>query len=397
MSKPELVAAIREEISARGPIPFARFMELALYHPEYGYYTSPGEKIGWKGDYYTSSSVHPVFGELLGRQLIQIGSVLGEADFTIVEVGAGKGTLCYDILNFIRKEAPEFFSGLQYVIVEGSRFLREKQISWLSSLFPERLRWEEEIPPGLSGVVLSNELFDAFPVHRLRVAPGSIQEIYVDWKDDRFVERLHSPSSSELPAYLDRLGLSFDRPVELEINLRALEWIRRVAHSLRRGYVLTIDYGYPAEVLYSARRPRGTLLCYHRHTANEAPYLNVGEQDITAHVDFTSLAKAGEEEGLQLIGFTDQTHFLMGLGIAQRMEGPASEMDRSPEARQEFLAMKQLMAPEKMGKIFKILIQGKKIPEGIQLHGLQFQPFFKLLTFFFLYLMMKNLSAPGGL
>jgi SAM-dependent MidA family methyltransferase len=396
MSKPELVAAIREEILAKGPIPFARFMESALYHPEYGYYSSPGEKIGWKGDYYTSSSVHPVFGELIGRQLIQMDAALGEKEFTVVEVGAGKGTLCYDILNSIRKEAPDFFARLRYVIVEGSRALREKQVAWLSSLFPKALRWEEEIPSELIGAVLSNELLDAFPVHRLRVAEDAIQEIFVDWKEERFDEVLKPPSSPELPAYLARLDLQFDRPVELEINLRALAWIGRVARALRRGYVITIDYGYPAEALYSVRRPKGTLLCYYKHTANEEPYLHVGEQDITAHIDFTSLAKAGEEEGLSLIGFTDQTHFLMGLGIAQRMEAPANQMDRSPEARQEFLAMKQLMAPEKMGKIFKILIQGKKIPAEIQLDGLQFRPFFKLLTFFFLYLIVKNSSALGG-
>lgn len=396
MSKPELVTAIRQEILAKGPIPFARFMESALYHPEYGYYSSPGEKIGWKGDYYTSSSVHPVFGELLGRQLIQMGAALGEKEFTLVEVGAGKGTLCYDILNSIRREAPEFFARLRYVIVEESRSLREKQIAWLSPLFPEPLRWEAEIPSGVIGAVISNELLDAFPVHRLRVAADAIQEIFVDWKEGRFAEVLRPPSSPELPAYLSRLGLHFDRPVELEINLRALDWIRRVARALLRGYVITIDYGYPAEALYSVRRPKGTLLCYYKHTANEAPYLHVGEQDITAHVDFTSLAKAGEEEGLSPIGFTDQTHFLMGLGIAQRMEEPARNMDRSPAARQEFLAMKQLMAPEKMGKIFKILIQGKKIHAEIQLDGLQFKPFFKLLTFFFLYLMMRNSSAFGG-
>ena len=397
MSKGHLIAAIREEIAKNGPIPFVRFMELALYHPEYGYYMSSGEKIGWKGDYYTSSSVHPVFGELLGRQLIQMGSALGEDLFTIVEVGAGKGTLSSDILNFIRKEAPLLFARLQYVIVERSLALKEKQIAWLSPLFPTQLRWEDEIPQKLTGAVLSNELLDAFPVHRLRVAADSIQEIYVDWKDDRFMEVFNSPSTPELSAYLARLDLHFDRPLELEINLRALEWIQSVAESLRRGYVITVDYGYPAESLYSARRPKGTLLCYYKHTANEEPYLHVGEQDITAHIDFTSLAKAGEERGLSLIGFTDQTHFLMGLGIAQRMEAPADKMEESPEARQEFLAMKQLMAPEKMGKVFKILIQGKNIPSKIQLDGLQFQPFFKLLTLFFLYLMMGNSSAFGGL
>jgi SAM-dependent MidA family methyltransferase len=390
MSKPQLVAVIREEIASGGPIPFVRFMESALYHPEYGYYTSPGEKIGWKGDYYTSSSVHPVFGELLGRQLIQMGSSLGEEPFTVVEVGAGKGTLCWDILNFVRKEAPGFFDRLQYVIVEGSRALKEKQMAWLSPSFPKHLLWKAEIPSNLTGVVLSNELLDAFPVHRLRVDAASIQEIYVDWKDGRFVEVVDSPSSPALSAYLSRLDLRFSRPVELEINLRALEWIREVARALHRGYVVTIDYGHPAEALYAPQRLKGTLLCYYKHTANENPYLHVGEQDMTAHVDFTSLARTGEEGGLSLLGFTDQTHFLMGLGIAQRMEGVANQMERSPEARQAFLAMKQLMAPEKMGRVFKVLIQGKEIPAEIRLDGLQFKPFFKLLTFFFLYLMMGN-------
>ena len=379
---------IREEIKRNGPIPFARFMESALYHPEYGYYTSPGEKIGWKGDYYTSSSVHPVFGELLAKQFFQMAGVLGEGEWTLVEAGAGKGTLCFDILTALQREAPDLFNRVRYVIIERSGWLRDRQIERLKPLFSDRVRWEDQVPGGITGVVFSNELLDAFPVHRLRVGPESVQEIYVGWEGGRFVETLGPPSHPDLTAYLKRAGVVFDRPVELEINLRALDWAREIGRGLKRGFVVTIDYGYPAEILYSAGRPRGTFLCYYRHTANENPYDHIGEQDMTAHIDFTSLAKAGEEVGLATIGFTDQTHFLMGLGIAQRMEAFAEQMDQSEEARRHFLAMRQLMAPEKMGKIFKILIQGKNLPAEIRLDGLQFKPFFKLLTILFLYFMI---------
>lgn len=390
MSKPELIAFIRDEIQRRGPIPFARFMEEGLYHPTFGYYSSPGEKIGPLGDYYTSSSVHPVFGELLAKQLHQMFLSLGEGESgsTLVEVGAGKGTLCFDILGAFRREAPSFFSRLDYLIIEKSPALRALQQQRLKPLFPNQVRWEEAVPDHFVGVLFSNELLDAMPVHRLRVDQQTVQEIYVDWKEDRFVETLGPPSTPRLLDYLKKIEVQFDRPAEIEINLHAVDWMRQIGQSLTRGYIVTIDYGYPAEVLYTSRRPKGTFLCYYRHQANENPYDHVGEQDMTAHVDFTSLAKAGEEAGLSVVGFTDQTHFLMGLGIAQRMEPYAMKMDESEEAKKQFLAMKQLMAPDRMGRVFKILIQGKNIPPDPRLDGLQFKPFFKLLTLIFFFFMM---------
>lgn len=390
MSKPELIAFLREEIVKQGPIPFSRFMEEALYHPAFGYYTSSGEKIGPQGDYYTSSSVHPIFGELLAKQFHQMLLPLGEGEsgYTLVEMGAGKGSLCFDILRYFQRESPPFFSRLKYIIIEKSPALRERQRERLNSSFPNQVRWENEIPDRLVGLLFSNELLDAMPVHRLRVEQQSVQEIYVDWKGDRFVETLGPPSTPRLLDYLKKIEVQFDRPTEIEINLQAVDWMRQVGQSLARGYVVTIDYGYPAEMLYTSRRPQGTFLCYYKHATNENPYDHVGEQDMTTHIDFTSLAKAGKEVGLSVIGFTDQTHFLMGLGIAQRMEPYAMEMDRSEKAKKEFLAMKQLMAPERMGRVFKILIQGKNIPPGPSLDGLQFKPFFKLLTLIFFFFMM---------
>jgi len=365
-------------------------MEEALYHPTFGYYSSPGEKIGPQGDYYTSSSVHPIFGELLAKQLHQMFLTLGAASsvYTLVEMGAGKGTLCSDILGYFKREWPPFFNRLEYIIIEKSPTLRERQKARLKPLFPDQVRWEEAVPDRLVGVLFSNELLDAMPVHRLRVDQQTVQEIYVDWKEERFVEIVGPPSSPRLFDYLKKIDVPFDRPAEIEINLQAIDWMRRTGRSLKQGYIVTIDYGYPAEVLYSSRRPKGTFLCYYRHQTNENPYDHVGEQDMTAHIDFTSLAKAGEEVGLSVIGFTDQTHFLMGLGIAQRMEPYAMKMDESEEAKRQFLAMKQLMAPERMGRVFKILIQGKNIPSEPRLDGLQFKPFFKLLTLIFFFFMM---------
>jgi len=378
MSKQTLVAILREEIARSGPIPFVRFMAQALYHPDHGYYTGGDAQIGPRGDYYTSPSVHAVFGELIARQLLQMVAVLGPADdfVTLVEMGAGRGVLCRDILHRVRQVSPAAFSRLQYVIVEKSPRLMQRQQAALSDL---PVRWADHIPIGVTGVVLSNELIDAFPVHRLRMEAGRLQEMWVDWREDGFQPVWMAPSSPKLAPHLRQLDVPFDRPMELEVNLQALDWMRAVAAALTRGFVLTIDYGYPAAGLYGGRRRRGTFLCYDRHTVNEAPFERIGMQDMTAHVDFTSLARAGEEAGLSLLGFTDQTHFLMGLGIAQRMEEAAAGMETSPEARRTFLAMRQLMAPGGMGSVFKVLIQGKGVPSDLALEGLKFRSFFDLL------------------
>ncbi len=379
MSNLKLTSIIQKEIEKNGPIPFARFMDLALYHPEEGYYSAPGDKIGWEGDFYTSSTVHPIFGELLAKQLIQMSEILESKDgrelFTIVEVGAGLGRLCHDILKEIKGKNPSLFDRLLYVIVEQSPWLLTQQKDWLSPLFPDQLSWSELIPTGFSGVLLSNELLDAFPIHRLVVDQNSVQEIHVDLKKGQFTEIKLNPSTPELNTYLHRLKLSFDQALELEINLRALDWITSVGQALTKGFVITIDYGYPAPELYSSRRPKGTFLCYYKHKTNESPYEHIGEQDMTAHIDFTSIARRGETLGLKTLGFTDQGHFLMGLGIAQRMEGPALKMYESETDRKEFLAMKQLMNPAGMGGTFKVLIQSKDIPEGVKLDGLQFRAF----------------------
>ncbi len=376
-SNPNLVAIICDEIKGGGPIPFARFMALALYHPEHGYYSSGKEKIGPGGDYYTSPTVHPIFAKLLARQLVQMAEVISTThdEIVFIEFGAGSGLLAQGILRFVEEQHPILFHRLRYIIIEESPSFRARQRERLLPRYP-CVCWENKMPDACVGVVFSNELLDAFPVHRLHIENGVVSEIYVDWEQDRFVERL-LPASTALLDYVKRVGLLIDQQYDCEVNLQALDWMHEVGQALCQGFVLTIDYGYPAELLYHPTRKKGTFLCYHQHTVNENPYQHIGEQDMTSHVDFTALVEIGQRVGLAPLGFTDQTHFLMGLGIAEEMQGEADKMETSPEAKKHFLAMKRLMAPETMGKTFKVLIQGKGIPAEVALDGLTFRAFSK--------------------
>ena len=376
---PELIRVIADEIARTGPVPFARFMELALYHPEFGYYMRAGEqggeRIGWQGDYYTSSDVHPVLARALVRQARQADDLLGRPDpVTVIEMGAGKGLLARDFLDESAKQHGSFWDRLRYVLIERSPAMRASQRSnlapWLE--LPGRVSWVNDLQElgdgSVAGVMLSNELVDAFPVHRLKIERGQVREIFVDYQGGRFCERLEAPSTPEVSEYLRRLSLSLPEGYTAEINLEALAWMKEVARVLDRGLVMTIDYGHTAQDLYGPDRRRGTLLCYHAQMASEDPYLRVGLQDMTTHVDFTSLATIGEEAGLQVTGFTNQMSFLMGLGVEQWL-------DALEPGSAEFQSVVQLLRPEGMGRTFKILIQHKGITEP-QLDGLRFRPFF---------------------
>ncbi len=387
---PDLVASITEEIRASGPITFARFMELALYHPKYGYYTrlqpgddadagTPGrigeDRIGWSGDYFTSSDVHAALAQALARQVRQMDDLLGRPDpLMVIEMGAGKGTLARDYLTACAQEPGGLFDRLRYGIIERSPAMQAAQRATLAPWLSQagRVTWVstlEELPAGsLVGVLFSNELVDAFPVHRIRIEQGEPREVYVDCEGDRFCERVGPLSTLALKEHLRRLDLSLPEGYVTEVNLQALAWMQGVARVLGRGFVITIDYGHTAQDLYDTDRQRGTLLCYYHHRVSEDPYVRAGLQDITAHVDFTSLATVGEESGLHVTGFTNQISFLMGLGVEQLLE--------SLEAGSaEFQSVVQLLRPEGMGRTFKILIQHKGVAES-QLDGLRFRPFF---------------------
>lgn len=369
MDNQDLKKDIIDLIKKKGKITFADFMELALYHPTYGYYTSNKEKFGKKGDFYTSSDVHPVFGKLIARQLEQMWQLLGKGSFTVVEIGAGKGLLCYDILHHIRSEYPEFFEKVNYKIVEVSRNLIERQSNTLKGL-EEKVSWESFSEEGFSfnpteGCFLSNEFVDSLPVHQVIVEDNRLKEIYVTIKDDLFCETVGELSCPELRDYFKALNIDLKEGQRAEVNLEIVNWLKNTSRYLNRGFVITIDYGHLAEELYSEERYRGTVMCYHEHTTNENPYEKVGNQDITSHVNFSTLMEEGSGFGLSTTGFVRQSNLLIALGILNKMNEVQGDTGK-------LLTMKNLLLPGGMGDVFKVLIQHKGIerPELIGLRSM---------------------------
>lgn len=371
-----LRAQIADEVErAGGAIPFRRFMELALYAPGVGYYTGPRQKIGKEGDFFTSLDVHPVFGRLLAAQVIEMAQALPEGPFTVVEMGAGKGLLAYDILRTVEVADPALFGRLRYVIVDVSEDLIGRQRQLLSD-YASRTEWAPgvEALSGVRGVFLSNELVDSLPHHQVVMTDSGLREVFVGVKDGRLREGWGPPSTPELAAYFDALGITLPPGYRTEVNLAALDWMRAVARALDRGFVITVDYGYPADVYYQSDRRKGTFLCFHEHKVSEDPYVRLGRQDLTAHVDFSSLARTGAAAGLEPVGLTDQAHFLVGLGITRIMEKILARDGGDPAHSDEFCAMRRLMDPHGMGKAFKVLVQRKGVAD-LPLAGMRMPAF----------------------
>ena len=360
----ELVEFLRRKIETTGGITFAEFMEQCLYHPEFGYYTSPRNRIGKEGDFFTSSSVHFLFGRLIARQLEQMWQLLGRGEFTVAEQGAGEGHLCLDILDALAEEFPEFYQTVNYRIAEISPDDQMRQASQLQRhVDAGRVTWcRLEDLQGMQGCFLSNELIDAFPVHRLDKQDGELQEIYVVNSEKGFVEDVRPLNNPAVEAYFKLIGTMLLEGNRAEINLQALSWMETVSKLLHRGFVLTIDYGYPAEELFAPFRRNGTLLCYHKHQTNDNPYQRVGCQDITAHVDFTALQKIGERHGLASLYFGEQYRFLMGLGFLEALVALQMREADPQKAQALRLTLKNLVMPEGgMGDSFKVLVQGKGV------------------------------------
>jgi len=373
----ELIRTVLGRIHERGKIPFVDFMELVLYHPEQGYYNSPREKIGPEGDFYTGPHVHPILGQLLARQLHQMWGILGfPSPFHIVEMGADKGLLCSDILSYCRGHLPRFYEDVLYILAEKSPALEEKQKAFLLEFStrgkaiwvkPDAL-WDKA--GAFVGCFLSNELIDSFPVHLVQQEAGELREIYVIHEEKRFKEILGPPSTSLLSAYLQAYGSPFQEGQRGEINLKALDWIAGVSRAIQRGFVLTIDYGYEAAELYHPARREGTLLCYFQHKTSPNPYERIGYQDITAHVNFSALMKKGEAVGLKKFGYTEQYKFLAALGLLAELENfeRSSPLHSTQEFLKNKLAMKSFLVPGGMGRVFKVLAQGKGMGE-VKLSG----------------------------
>ncbi len=347
---------IKELIHQKSHITFETFMQMALYEPELGYYSSDRIKIGKEGDYYTSQHLHPAFGAMLGKQLIEMWKFMGKpSTFYSVEQGAGEGYMCNDILNYLKDK--EIYDALKYIIVEPHPFMEQKQKNLLKR-FSNKIAWTASLKElkNINGCILSNELLDAFPVHLVEME-NELKEIYITLKgDNNFIEIKDIPSSDDLNKYLDEFSISLPYGYRTEINLKIKDWIKEVNEVLAEGFILTIDYGYPSCEYYSEERNRGTLMCYYRHQFTENPYINIGNQDITAHVNFSSVKKYGEEFGIETIGFANQGAYLVSLGIDQII----SELYRnSKDYLFEVAKIKRLILPGTIGETHKVMIQYK--------------------------------------
>jgi SAM-dependent MidA family methyltransferase len=373
-SNPALVAAIRAEIAAAGRIPFARFMDLALYHPEHGYYHSAQERPGRGGDFLTAPELTPFFGHCLMRQLHQCWQQLGHpTEFTILEYGAGGGRLAHDLLTAARAEAPDFAAAIRYLLHETNPHRRVAALDLLAGAgFGQQLALDTgDATTSLAGAILSNEFVDALPVHRVVGSPGGeLLERYVAWDAAAswFAEVLDHPSTPHLAAALRAAGIILAPGQSAEINLAATDWLATAAARLARGLILTIDYGYDSAELYDPKRRDGTFLCYYRHTALDDPYVRIGAQDMTAHVDFGALTRAGAPLGLAALGFTTQGPFLSNLGLGDLLVA-TQQPDRALDAYlADRTAVLTLIDPRRMGR-FGVLAQGKGFPPATPLRG----------------------------
>jgi SAM-dependent MidA family methyltransferase len=332
-----------------------------LYHPEFGYYMQGSERTGVRGDYFTSSDLHPVFARLIARQAAEMWELLERPrPFTWLEMGAGRGLFACDFLDWTCKVFPDFSAALDYVALEPGPLQRTRIQERLTQAgLSDRVRLLanlEELDP-ITGCFFSNELVDAFPVAVATRLEGHLKEIYVSAENGELREKPGRISDPSIAAYVARYASQLGEGSRVEVNRQAQPWMRRVGEKLARGFVITIDYGDIAEHLYTPDRPRGTLLAYHGHTVTEDLFSAPGECDMTAHVNFSALIDAGREAGLELAGFTTQERFLLALGEANEFRDLYDAGQSEVERLQARLKLKRLISPAGMGSIFKVLIQ----------------------------------------
>jgi SAM-dependent MidA family methyltransferase len=404
---------IVDEIQRRGPIPFSRYMELCLYDPDLGYYSSHAEQFGKAGDFYTSSDVHAVFGRLLARQFEEMWRVLGRPEqIEILELGPGRGLFAQDVLDWSEKKFPEFFTALHYCLVERSAALRERLAVTLDrrfnsgkvSLSQRSKQWSdtpggtvETVPshdgagsfssdmtgkgmtsivptgpaiaralaPEVPLIVFANEFFDALPVEVL--SPQG--KLLILEKDGRLIEAWVPPSVEDLN-FLDRYGVRPEMDERVESALLAQEYMSAIVGQITRGYVIAIDYGYTQQE-QQAGRHRGTLTAYRQHSVSTSPYEAPGEQDITAHVNFTALAAAAEQNGMLAQSLVTQSQFLMGIGENTQFADAFEDCRLPQEQAKVALQLKHLVTPAGVGETFQVLVCSKGI-EAAGLSGLNF-------------------------
>lgn len=363
----DLGQLIVSEIRKRGPLTAAAYIELALYHPEFGYYMSSGRRSGRGGDFYTSVDVGPLFGELLALQLAELWPALraaGAREFQLVECGAGDGRLARDVLDAAERAHPEFYQALQVFLCERSAPAIDAQRATLAAHSKHVTLGCAGVPRNVTGAIVANELLDALPVHRVIKRGGTLSELHVAETDGRFHETPLPPSTARLDEYLATLGTELPDGIIAEIGTAAVAWITDAANAVDAGVILVFDYGAGAAHLFSPLHASGTLMSYRDHLPHAALWLDApGERDITSHVNFTAIDAAAARAGLRKHGTIDQTYFVINLGIADLLgDGP----DVSAVRRR--LAARTLMMPGGLGSTIKALAYSKNLP-GAELRG----------------------------
>jgi SAM-dependent MidA family methyltransferase len=357
--------------SSEKKITFADYMKMCLYDPEFGYYNQNNIAIGNEGDFFTSASLSDDFGELLAKQLLQFWEVLQKSEqFTLVEMGAGEGLLAKNILLYIINKYPDFSQILKYIIIEKSSTLKIKQQQVLTDLIAKGINiswqtWDNLTDDSLTGCFFSNELVDAFPVHLITFNNGNLKEIYITENLGKLVKIADEISTTEILNYFELININFDSNLypdnyQTEVNLQAFSWLKQVSKKLKKGYLLTIDYGYNAEKYYHPQRSEGTLQCYYKHRYHNNPLVNIGCQDITSHVNFTALDKYGELVGLHKLAYTQQALFLMNLGLGDRLNALSNGTIPVSLIWQKRNQLHQLINPQGLGN-FGVLLQGKNL------------------------------------
>ncbi len=348
----KLAALIRDEIAAHaGWIPFVRYMELALYAPGLGYYTAGARKLGREGDFTTAPEMTPLFGQTLAQQAAE---VLDSGIDQILEIGAGSGALAAALLTELERleRLPR-----AYYILEVSPDLRERERDLLALQVPhllERVIWLNRLPTLYQGLIIANEVLDAMPAHLVRTGAAGLEEAGVAVQDSAFVWSWRA-AAAELRTVAAALELP--EHYQTEIQLVACAFVRTLAESMTRGVILLIDYGFPAHEYYHPQRSEGTLMCHYRHRAHADPFFLPGLQDITSHIDFSAVARAGQVAGLELLGYAGQAQFLINCGITDVMlrTPPENAAAYLPKAA----AAQQLLSPAEMGELFKVIAFGK--------------------------------------
>jgi len=355
----KLLALIRSEIRAAGGwLPFSRFMELALYAPGMGYYTAGARKLGRGGDFTTAPEITPLFGQTLAHQAAE---VLATGADQILEIGAGSGALAAALL--LELESMQRLPR-QYFILELSPDLRERERDLLAQTVPhllERVVWLNQLPNLYEGLVIGNEVLDAMPVHIVRQDATGLMQAGVTLAEDALAWAW-KPAETELTAAAAALNLP--PGYRTEIGLVACAFMRSLAQALARGVILLVDYGFPAHEYYHPERSQGTLMCHYRHRAHDDPFYLPGLQDITTHIDFSAIARAGVGAGLELLGYTAQAQFLINCGITDIM------LRTPPEDAQAYLpqasAAQQLLSPSEMGELFKVIALGRNYTQPLR-------------------------------